>query len=462
MENPCLYSIEIRAGGGIAVIKLSVAVMCMGLAFLAGAVVAQERTQEVARGAQLYTLEGREIRVEGDGAVVGRQGITLDSAVLAELMAFGRRGTGELVLTLPLSFDREEAVLLNTAAPSGKGEFLLSGYPVARPGDLVVLLVSDGRLAGRLNVRDQHYMIRKLGTDHFLMRVDPGLLPPHAPPTLPKPSPSQGLQDKVLPHEHVAVPCKPEVKKTISVLVLYTGAARAGAELAAENSGSLDPATAFREDAILALGAANAALANSLADTRFGIAIQAMEVDYFETGDGYRALDHLYMPGHPLQQTASAERAAATANLVALIIEHWPEACGAAPVMIDWNTHPDQTAFSVVRRHCLRDGQYTLAHELAHSMGSAHDPDNARVPGLFEFSYGHNAPEEKHSTIMAYQCPGCAREKNYSNPGVAFLSDGTVYTVSSGVECPSADPDCRPADNAQSIDRAACQVATWQ
>jgi hypothetical protein len=253
------------------------------------------------------------------------------------------------------------------------------------------------------------------------------------------------------------VSCDHDVGKTISVLALYTQAASKGAaaaELALNNgAGDPDPDAAIATAVIGALETGNVALANSAAKTRFGTGIEPVLVpEYAELGDGDQALAALYDPDHPLHKFASALRADTGANLVTLVIEHWAY-CGAAPVMLAWNTHPDQTAYSVVVRDCLDADHYSLAHELAHSMGSAHDYENAGVPGLFSFSYGYSDPEHKLSTIMAYECDGCTRQAAYSNPAAA-----------SGTECvgTAAEPDCRVTRNAGSIDRAACRVSTWQ
>jgi hypothetical protein len=425
----------------------------VGLALLAGPAI----SDDVGLLAPLFSLEGNVEPVEGAGSVVARQPIATGSIPFDALAEFAAgRSAGVLDLSVPL-FDEEVGVRLDSVAHTGDDDFILSGHPITQPGGLVVLLVSEGRLAGRLNSGDQNYMIRKIGAAHFLLKLDPGRLPPHAPPTLPKPSPSQGVQDDAPPHAHTLTTCDPTTSKQISVQVLYTGAARDGAAADAQDS-SMSGGAEIRADALLALASANAALTNSLASPRFKAAADPVEVAYSETGDGYRALQHLYKPGHPLYLAATGQRNGA--NLVALVIEHWEQACGAAPVMIDWNTHPDQTAFSVVRRHCLREGLYSLAHELAHSMGSAHDWEHAGVPGLFEFSYGYTAYQDKLSTIMAYPCPGCTREKNFSNPDVVFQGSGTPY-LPSGVQCSSADPECRPSDNAQSLNRAACQVVNW-
>ena len=425
--------------------------------------------------APLFILEpGDATPVRDVRAVTSKHRIEPGSIDFEGLLSLARRfmaAPGRLSpLRVPLQMGdgAPEWVAFDAIGPAAGGRITLSGRLESRPADYVVLVLSDNRLDGRLAVGGRHYLLRKLTGEHFLLEVDPAQLPPEAPPSLPKPSPSQGAGTGVPAHGHPVVSCDHDMRKTLSVLALYTQAASKGAaaaELALnEGDGNPDPHEAITTAVIGALETGNVALASSDAETRFGTDIEPVPVpDYAELGDGDQALAALYDPDHPLHQFASAQRAATSANLVSLVIEHW-EYCGGAPVMIAWNTHPDQTAYSVVVRGCLDAEDYSLAHELAHSMGSAHDYENAGVPGLFAFSYGYSDPDHKLSTIMAYECDGCIREANYSNPAAAFQPSGSSAPIASGEGCEgsSAEPDCRKTDNARSIDRAACQVSTWQ
>ena len=414
--------------------------------------------------APLFMLEpGDATPVRDVGAVTSKHRIEPGSIDFDRLWSLAREAVAAPARALPLREElrmpdgARERVALDSVATAAGGRITLSGGLESRPADYVVLVLADNRLDGRLAVGGRHYLLRKLAGEHFLLEVDPAQLPPEAPPPLPKPSPSQGVADGAPGHDHPVVSCDHAVGKTVSVLALYTQAASKGAaaaELALNHgAGNPDPDAAIATAVIGALETGNVALANSKALARFGTGIEAVLVpEYAELGDGDQALAALYDPDHPLHKFASARRADTGANLVTLVIEHW-EYCGAAPVMLAWNTHPDQTAYSVVVRDCLDADHYSLAHELAHSMGSAHDYENAGVPGLFAFSYGYNDPEHQLSTIMAYECDGCTRQAAYSNPAAA-----------SGTECvgTAAEPDCRVTRNADSIDRAACQVSTWQ
>lgn len=429
---------------------------------------------------QLYTLESdaRPRPVEGVvGVTESRQVQPHDLPALHERLqqmvrATNGRGAEErpeqvlLQLKLPLSRSVAATVEFRTASRGTGDRLLASGRVTAGHEGQLVLVVTPTTLDGRLRVDGEHFLIRSVGSYHFLLKLDPGALPPEAPPYLPKPLSGDP------PHDHPAVNCNHEDAKVIRALVLYTQAARDGAVATAQaifkQSGNTGPPPTDLDDSMetaiqLALQLANTALENSRALTSFDTSIESELVDpgYVEPGSGDTVLAALYNAGHPLRQAAAGRRAARHANLVALVVEDWNH-CGGAPVMIDWNMHPDQAAYSVVRRACVGVEETSLGHELAHSMGSAHDHYNARVPGLFRYSYGHNQPAAQAGTMMAYECPGCLREPLFSNPDVNFTSSGSAPAHATGCPLTSTDPECPPAHNVDSLDRAACRVAQWR
>jgi hypothetical protein len=104
-------------------------------------------------------------------------------------------------------------------------------------------------------------------------------------------------------------------------------------------------------------------------------------------------------------------------------------------------------AFSVVKDHCAT-GYYSFGHEIGHNLGLSHDHDNASG-GLFDYSYGHQAPDAAFRTIMAYTCTGgCIRVQHFSNPEVSYAGQ------------PTGVPDY--ADNALALVDTAPMVATWR
>jgi hypothetical protein len=106
----------------------------------------------------------------------------------------------------------------------------------------------------------------------------------------------------------------------------------------------------------------------------------------------------------------------------------------------------DFDAFSVVDIACL--GLFTPTHEMAHSMGSQHAPEDGATDGLFPYSYGFKDPIRGFRTVMALRCPDvdCPRIPNFSTP---VAPDGRV--TGSALQ-----------NNALSIDTAAFTVANWR
>jgi hypothetical protein len=187
------------------------------------------------------------------------------------------------------------------------------------------------------------------------------------------------------------------------------------------------------------------------------------EVAYDEiTGwDGY--LDHLVRLGlpddgyfdhiHDLRERLGAD-------LVSLIVEDTdPDVfgngtCGMAPIMQELSAEFVSLAFSVVSRECATDN-WTLAHEIGHNQGCAHDRENAGNEGLFTYSYGYHLTGDSRGwgTVMAYDDAENTwqRVAHFSNPSVSY--DGAATGV------PIGSPD--EAHNVSTINSSSLTVARF-
>ena len=108
-------------------------------------------------------------------------------------------------------------------------------------------------------------------------------------------------------------------------------------------------------------------------------------------------------------------------------------ACGVAPVMQSdmVNQGFQDLALSIVSVQCATTN-WTLAHEVGHNRGCAHDRNHANIDGAYSYSYGHlfawNEEEETGlRTVMAYDHFHFPHERvpYFSNPEVNFAGDAT-------------------------------------
>jgi hypothetical protein len=142
------------------------------------------------------------------------------------------------------------------------------------------------------------------------------------------------------------------------------------------------------------------------------------------------------------------------ADLVALIVDNGGDSCGIAYVMANGpRAGFASSAFSVTARDCLAND--TLAHELGHNMGNAHDRATGGA-GVFAYSYGYRDEVGRFRTVMAYACPNvsCPRVKYFSNP--RLLYNGRPLGIDHNTDPTNA------ADNARSMNEVRQIVAAWR
>ena len=139
------------------------------------------------------------------------------------------------------------------------------------------------------------------------------------------------------------------------------------------------------------------------------------------------------------------------ADLVAMITRD-NNCCGIAWVMQGVSTSFAPYGLSVTYSGCLTN--QTLAHELGHNRGSAHDRANAGVDGAYLYSYGLRNNPAGWYTVMSYSCGGCVRIDHFSNPSVLYNG------VPTGVDH-DEDP-ANSADNARSLSNTDYTVANFR
>lgn len=230
---------------------------------------------------------------------------------------------------------------------------------------------------------------------------------------------------------------------------------------------------------------ANAAYGNSKVDAQVRL-VKAMKVTYTDTNSNDTALEQLsgYKSGSgPVTPNAAfnalrAAREQYGADLVSLVRDFRdPEqdGCGLAWLLggglqgIGAGEGWDELGYSVIgdgtdvgsdgKSYYCQDE--TLAHELGHNMGAAHDKETAKGDdgvldnpddyGAYSYSFGYKtgAGSGNFYTVMAYGDTGQAIYRVFSNPGITFCG---------GHPCGVANQ----ADNARALRQTVPAVAQFR
>lgn len=196
---------------------------------------------------------------------------------------------------------------------------------------------------------------------------------------------------------------------TIDLLVVYTDDVRSAL-------GSDDAVQAVIDNAV---SEANQAYINSEVNINLRL-VGTMEVNYAESGSTGTDLSRLATNGDGMMDDVHAQRDAVKADNVSLIV--LSGGCGTGYVMqtpADWF---ESLAFNVGTLGCVATN-LTMAHELGHNFGGAHDRDNAGVSGTYTYSYGWRWNSDSYRSVMSY-APG-TRLQYFSNPDIQHLGFDT-------------------------------------
>lgn len=192
----------------------------------------------------------------------------------------------------------------------------------------------------------------------------------------------------------------------IDLLIVYTAEAR----IAAGGTAAIE---ALIE---LAVDDTNSAFANSLVSTSIQL-VHTAEVAYAETGDS--SID-----GPALLAGAGALAAAHTlreqyaADLVGL----WVDDLEVGGRVFAPTNPSGKPGFHEMRWDNW--DLYTMAHEIGHNLGCAHDLPNSFNDAYFPWSYGYVDPLDEWHTIMAVFQPN-QTIPHFSNPAVSYLGRPT-------------------------------------
>lgn len=329
------------------------------------------------------------------------------------------------------------------------GGFVWVGRVAGRP-ETVTLSVQDGVLAGSVELVGAGRVIlsRQPGgaEDLYLIReVHARAEEPNGPDTILPPKP-------VLPPaspDTSAEPCE-EDGSTIDVMVLFTTAVR-------DARGGTDEVEGLINQLI---GEMNTANKDSEAPFTWRLAA-AREVPYPESGDLSVDLSNLQIPNNGLLDEIHGWRNDVRADLVTMLVtEGSNNICGIAFQMTKPESWFESYAFSVAALDYPGNptcSQLTMAHELGHNAGNAHDRAHASIAGIFPYSYGYQSLNgtAPFRDIMAYDCPGgCPRINRWANPDVLYLGEPT------GVDH-ETDPE-HSADLVRSMDNVRQLVSNFR
>lgn len=199
--------------------------------------------------------------------------------------------------------------------------------------------------------------------------------------------------------------CSPLPDSYFDILVVYT-------TLAKNAAGSTN---AVRAAGVLGVEEMTTSLLNS------NLAAQArvvwyLEVSYNESGDYGDHLDRLTSTSDGIMDNVHGVRAGCEADFVCLLV------ADTGQTGLGWCDAGHDDAFSVSRWD-VAGNNFTLAHEVGHNLGCAHNPEDADCEP-YANAYGHHfdiGGGDRAHTVMSYSVNNSERIRHYSAPAINFM-----------------------------------------
>jgi hypothetical protein len=359
----------------------------------------------------------------------------LPSHAKADTGITGDLDTGVLdarTISLTLADGRTiEAQLQRVVRDENAGQQSWVGVAVDMPGSMLVMTRYRGVTTGFLTYGTETWELMPADNGkHILYRVDDNKVPTIEPLLVSEDAEfdTDGTSDFGTGGASVAAD-----GYVHDLLVVYTPAARSAVGQATLESQIQS-----------AVAAANQAYQNSSVNISLNL-VAMQEVAYTESSDILASINDLRRSGDGKLDKVHSLRDSVGADLVSLVVNS-ANACGVAYLM---------DPFNVVKRSCFSN--HSLAHEIGHNQGNAHNRESASGPGAYAYSYGYRRCSSDGSgfrTVMSYSCSGAKRVTQFSNPYVNFNGYATGIAYES-------DPG-NSAENVRSMNKTAATIAAFR